>query len=67
MSTGSSTSISSTYILFLTKLQKKQIPEKRFTQIEKRYHTNFYINGSSPLLTLLWLTSEIYVHFRLLT
>jgi hypothetical protein len=26
------------YIAFLTKLQKRQIPEKRFVLIEKRYH-----------------------------
>jgi hypothetical protein len=32
--TGSSTSISSTYILFLTKMQKRQIPEKGFAPIE---------------------------------
>jgi len=31
-------SIPSTYIVFLTKLQKRQIPEKRFALIEKRYH-----------------------------
>jgi hypothetical protein len=36
--TGSSISISITYILFLTKLQKGQTPEKRFALIEKRYH-----------------------------
>jgi hypothetical protein len=36
--TGSSTSIPSTYIVFLTKMQKKQIPEKGFAPIEKRYH-----------------------------
>jgi len=36
--TGSSISISITYILFLTKLQKKQIPEKGFALIGKRYH-----------------------------
>jgi len=42
MSTGSSTSIYSTYILFLTKLHKRQIPEKGFAQTEKRYHTIFY-------------------------
>ncbi len=38
INTGSSTSISITYILFLTKLQKKANPEKGFAQIEKRYH-----------------------------
>jgi len=27
-----------TYILFLTKMQKRQIPEKGFALIEKRYH-----------------------------
>jgi len=32
---GSSTSISSTYILFLTKLQKRQIPEKGSALIKK--------------------------------
>jgi hypothetical protein len=26
------------YIVFLTKLQKRQIPEKRFALIKKRYH-----------------------------
>ena len=31
--TGQSTSISITYILFLTKLQKRQIPEKGFALI----------------------------------
>jgi hypothetical protein len=34
---GSSISISITYILFLTKLQKRQIPEKGFALVEKRY------------------------------
>jgi hypothetical protein len=32
--TDSSTSISSTYILFLTEMQKRQIPEKGFALIE---------------------------------
>jgi len=41
INTGSSTSISNTYILFLTKLQKKYIPEKGFAPIEKRYYKNF--------------------------
>ena len=31
---GQSISISSTYIVFLTKLQKRQTPEKRFASIE---------------------------------
>jgi len=34
MSTGSTTSIYSTYILFLTKLQKRQIPGKGFALFE---------------------------------
>jgi len=36
--TGSNTLHSNTDILFLTKLQKSQIPEKGFAQIKKRYH-----------------------------
>jgi hypothetical protein len=36
--TGSNISILITYIVFLTKMQKRQIPEKRFTLIGKRYH-----------------------------
>jgi hypothetical protein len=32
--TGSSISISITYILFLTKLQKRQTPEKRFALLK---------------------------------
>jgi hypothetical protein len=35
---GLSTSISSTYILFLTKLQKRQTLLKGFALIKKRYH-----------------------------
>ena len=35
---GSSISTSITYIAFVTKLQKRQIPEKRFALIKKRYH-----------------------------
>ena len=38
ISTSSSISISITYILLLTKLQKSQIPEKGPAPIEKRYH-----------------------------
>ena len=37
---GQSISVSITYIAFLTKLQKRQVPEKRFALIEKRYHNN---------------------------
>jgi hypothetical protein len=40
-STSSNISISITYIVFLTKLQKKANSEKGFSQIEKRYHNNF--------------------------
>jgi len=36
--TGSNISISNTYILFLTKLQKKANPQKKICPIEKRYH-----------------------------
>jgi hypothetical protein len=36
--TGSSTSISSIYIVFVTKMQKRQIPLEEFALIEKRYH-----------------------------
>ena len=39
--TGQSTSISSTYILFLTKLQKRQTTQNGFALIEKRYHNVF--------------------------
>ena len=38
ISTSSSISISITYILFLTKLQKRQNLQKGFALIEKRYH-----------------------------
>ena len=38
INTGSSISISITYIVFVTKMQKKQTPEKEFAPIEKRYH-----------------------------
>jgi len=31
----------STYILFLTELQKKQTLKKRFALFKKRYHNNF--------------------------
>jgi hypothetical protein len=41
--TGSSISISSTYILFLTEMQKRQTPGKGFALIKKRYHNNFKI------------------------
>jgi len=34
MSIGSSTYISSTYILFLTNMQKKQSPEKDFLKLK---------------------------------
>jgi hypothetical protein len=36
--TGSSISISVTYIVFLTKMQKGQIPLEEFALIKKRYH-----------------------------
>jgi len=36
--TGPSTSISITYIVFLTKLQKRQTQRNGFALIEKRYH-----------------------------
>ena len=39
--TGSNISIYSTYILFLTKLQKRQTMKKGFALIKKWYHTNF--------------------------
>jgi hypothetical protein len=39
-STGSSISILITYILFLTKLQKRQTPEKGFASIENDITTN---------------------------
>jgi hypothetical protein len=35
---GPSISISNTYIVFYTKLQKRQTPENRFALYEKRYH-----------------------------
>jgi hypothetical protein len=38
INTGPSISISSTYIVFLTKLQKRQIPQNGFALTEKRYH-----------------------------
>ena len=41
INTGSSFSILITYIVFVTKMQKRQPPEKGFTLIEKRYHNNF--------------------------
>jgi hypothetical protein len=40
INTGSNISTSSTYILFLTKMQKRQTPEKGFALFEKRYHKN---------------------------
>jgi hypothetical protein len=36
--TGSSISISITYIVFVTKMQKRQIPLEEFALIKKRYH-----------------------------
>ena len=38
INTGSSISISSTYIVFLTEMQKGRIPGKGSTLIKKRYH-----------------------------
>ena len=38
INTSSSISTSSTYIVFVTKLQKKQIPQNGSTFIRKRYH-----------------------------
>jgi len=38
---GQSISISSTYIVFVTKMQKRQIPKKRFALFESGYH-NFW-------------------------
>ena len=37
INTGSNISILITYIVFVTKMQKRQIPEKGFALIEKRY------------------------------
>jgi hypothetical protein len=39
--TGPSISISSTYILFITEMQKKQTLEKGFALFKKRYHRYF--------------------------
>jgi hypothetical protein len=36
--TGLSISILMTYILFLTELQKRQVPENGLAPVEKRYH-----------------------------
>jgi hypothetical protein len=44
---GLSISISITYILFLTKLQKRQIPEKRFASLKND------ITGSEPTIKIL--------------
>ena len=40
INTGSSTSHFSTYILFLTKLQKRQIPEKGFALLKNDITTS---------------------------
>jgi len=46
-STSSTISISSTYIVFLTKLQKRQIPEKGFALLKND------ITGSEPTVKIL--------------
>jgi len=38
INTGSNTFISITYIVFVTKMQKRQIPLEEFALIKKRYH-----------------------------
>jgi len=38
-----------TYILFLTEMQKRQIPSNGFALLEKRYHTIFYWNETCVL------------------
>ena len=43
---GQSISISSTYIVFLTKLQKRQTQRNKFALIKKRYHNVFEIISS---------------------
>ncbi|MGB5847405.1 MAG: hypothetical protein WBH40_02895, partial [Ignavibacteriaceae bacterium] len=51
INTGQSTSISITYILFLTKMQKRQIPGKGFALLKND------ITGSLP-------ASELKIHCR---
>jgi hypothetical protein len=57
MSTGLSTSIKSTYIVFLTKMQKRQIPKMRFA---------FLISENTMFLKLIMLSFALIAYIQIM-